>query len=450
MLQGRDEFRVLGRRVDNDSPTVVYSKKSTSGQHLPEVGGVLRADKATRIAAKSNEKYTSYDAQYFHAYGKDDLCLRAVAQAQRPKLDQSSNIWSADMRLYDIETAPVVLDGNQLEDSFEKELERLLKPWDFPEKSSITHDVQGKPVWGVGEARSGFSPFVAVRSGSKTFYVYGDGAVRKEGGSAESKEYTLPSDERVRSRVQRAQGVQNLLTVLRSVKEQAGADKLGQLKVSLIPGLQIRVGMEALGGQKQSYLAVPEAFDWVNKDSLDPKGNPTSYPGYRPADIHVKESRTNRYMVVDASPSAGGRLTQFIPETRAEREMRAESQHKPAAQNTREQEPPQQAQPQKAERQQVAQSTQTQAAPRAQREQKPSEPAASTYDAPAINAFDDPIPDSFGDMEDFDSYAEDLAMMQDLQAQQAQPDFDDADFETLLAEATEQQNTRKSRNRPSM
>lgn len=420
-----DSFIALGVRVDNGQNVAVFSKKSTSGQHLPEKGGILRADKVARMPQKSKNDITAYSAEYFHAYRGDDFCLRAVAQAQRPKKDAQSNIWSADMRFFDVETGPVILDGNQIAEQIESELMRMLTPWKADEQSSITHDVKGSPLWGSGqEARPGMSPFVAVRSGAKTFYVYGDGAVRQKTNNENEFLYNLPTDTQIKAKVSKNTGLQNLLAVINNVKSQATPEQMAQLKITLIPGLQVRVGRESLGGKKQSYLAVPSAFDWKNNILLGDDGEPTVQPGFRLADAHIKISSRGAMMVVDAAPSAGGRLTQFIPETSVERTLRAGAEQE-NAQRT----------PTEAPSQARVATTQEPEPARQMREHEPSQ-----YDAPAINQFDDAPMDDFGD---FGQYAEDLALMQ-------MPDQNfgtDDELDLLMEEASQRQNSRGNRPR---
>lgn len=435
--ENTDAFRAIGVRVDNGQKVAVFSTKGPSGQHIPEKGGILRADKVSRIGAKSTDQITAYNAEYFHAYRNDDFCIRAIAQAQRPKKDSSNGMWSADMRFFDTEVAPATLDGEELVQKLEAELMRLLKPWSNSTESSITHDVQGNPLWGNGQARPGFSPFVAVRSGNKTFYVYGSGAVRQTQGRENEKSYALPTDDQLRAAIQKNSGVQNLLSIMNSIKGQATPEQLKQLKITLIPGLQVRVGRDSLGGEKQSYLAVPDAFDWKRQDILDGEGNPQKQPGYRMADVHIKMSRTGSMLVVDAAPSAGGRLYQFIPQTRVERELIVADEAKNKAiqqeersQDADKQQPERQAAPVKQKEGQQAQ---------AQRTQTQSQ-MAPNYDAPAPNTFDD-VPDDFGD---FSSYAEDLATMQQ------EPNYGplDDDLDLLLEEASQRQRSRA--NRPQM
>ncbi|WP_326430263.1 hypothetical protein VQ574_21310 (plasmid) [Stutzerimonas frequens] len=424
-----DAFRAIGVRIDNDQKVAVFSKKGPSGQHMPEVGGILRADKVSRIAAKSNDQVTAYEAEYFHAYRQDDYCIRAVAQAQRPRKDTKNNMWSAEMRFFDTESQPIMLNGANLEQEFENELLRLLKPWDYPEATSITHDVQGRSLWGDAEARPGFSPFVAVRSGNKTFYVFGSGSVLQQESRGNDKTYTLPTDDELRASIQRTTGVQNLLAIMNSIKSQATPEQLKQLKITLIPGLKVNVGRDSLGGEKQSYLAVPEAFDWKRQDITDKEGNAQSQPGYRMADVHIKMSRTGRMLVVDAAPSAGGgRQTQFIPETRPERELRnageakqAETEQTDAQRATGTAPVPEQARQQEARQQ-----------------QRPTQREVPNYDQPAPNSYDD-IPEDFGDMT---ALAEDFVTMQ-----QEPPHFDQAedDIDLLLEEAANRQRARQMR-----
>lgn len=418
-----DSFIALGVRIDNEQKVAVYSKKSTSGQHFPEKGGILRADKVSRMPQKSKDDITAYSAEYFHAYRNDDFCIRAVAQAQRPKKDPQSKMWSADMRFFDVEKGPVMLDGNQIGAQIENELARMLTPWKAEEQSCITHDVKGSALWGDGnEARPGMSPFVAVRSGAKTFYVYGDGAVRQKTDNEREFVYNLPTDQQVKAKISKNTGLQNLLSVISNVQGQATPEQMAQLKITLIPGLQVRVGRDSLGGEKQSYLAVPSAFDWKNNDVLDDAGNPTTRPGFRLADAHVKMSNRGSMMVVDAAPSAGGRLTQFIPETSIERELRVAAEQASAPQK------PAEAQPQ-------ARGAVTQE-PAPVRQAR--EPQQSQYDAPAPNQYDDDPMDDFGDMQ---QYAEDLVTMQS-------PDQNfgiDDELDSLMEEATQRQKSRASR-----
>lgn len=417
-----DAFMATGVRIDNDQQVVVYSKKSSSGQHIPEKGGILRADKVSRVAQRSTAELTHYKAEYFHAYRSDEFCIRAIGQAQRPQKNAKNGMWSADMRFFDTEVGPVMLDGNEIIPRIQQELARMLKPWESSEKSSITHDVKGDALWGDGtEARPGMTPFVAVRSGNKTFYVYGDGAVRDKSTDEDTFVYDLPTDEQIQSKIEKSSGLQNLLTVIQSLQSQATPEQLAQLKITLVPGLQVSVGRESLGGDKQNYLAVPDAFDWKRMDVLDNNGNPTTYPGFRMCDAHIKASRKNRMMVVDAAPSAGGRLTQFIPETRVERELRMQEAPQ-ADQKAQQQETARQSKPT-----QVAQAS----------EQAPAA-AESQYDVPARNSYDDAPMDDFGD---FERYAEDMAAMS-----AADDSFDtDDDLERLIQEASERQRARVPR-----
>ncbi|MDU4254449.1 hypothetical protein [Pseudomonas sp.] len=443
-----DSFRAMGVRLDNDQPVMVFSKKGPAGQHMPEVGGILRADKVARLAAKSTQNITAYNAEYFHAYGNDDFCIRAVAQAQRPKKDTRTGIWSADMRFFDVDTAPALIDGSQIAQNIENQLLAMLKPWSAEEASSITHDAAGKPLWDGEKARPGFSPFVAVRSGSKTFYVYGSGGVGKEVNN--EKVYSLPSDDHLRAMIQKNAGVQNLITIINNVAQQATPEQLKQLKITLIPGLQVRVGRDSLGGEKQSYLAVPDAFEWKRQDALDNEGNPLKQPGYRMADVHLKMSRKGSMMIVDAAPSAGGRLTQFIPETNAERDLRAAAAQQQEAQKQQAETKPQ-TQQQASQTQRAAQAPQAaQPAQAPQQRQQPTQPApaTNTYDTPALNSYDDRSDDDMDSFGDFDTYAEDLAAMNDSR----EPDFGTGsveDLDAMIQEAQarqeEQKKTRGSR-----
>lgn len=428
-----DAFMATGVRIDNDQAVVVFSKKSSSGQHIPEKGGILRADKVTRLAQRSTAELTAFKAEYFHAYRNDDFCIRAIGQAGRPQKNAKNGMWSADMRFFDTEVGPVMLDGNQIMSGIEQELTRMLMPWTSDQQSTITHDVKGDALWGEGnEARPGMTPFVAVRSGNKTIFVYGDGAVRDKNTADDEYVYDLPTAEHVQAKLQKNAGLQNLVSVIKSLEGQATPEQLAQLKITLVPGLQVSVGRESLGGDKRNYLAVPDAFDWKRLDVLNSDGSPTTQPGFRMSDVHIKASRKGRMMVVDAAPSAGGRLTQFIPETSVEKALRVlqSQQQAPEAAPVAKEQPAKAAKPQQAPAKQKAELTESQ------------------YDAPARNAYDDAAMDDFGN---FDNYAEDMASMASMAAEAVPQDnaFDmDDDLDDLLEEAAQRQKSRASR--PSM
>lgn len=425
----RDTFKAIGTRVDNGQPVFVISTKSSSGQHLPEKGGILRADKVQREPSQGNSQITGYRAQYFHAYRPDSLCVQAVIQAPPPKYVSSSNMWSAQVHAVDVDTNVQMVNASTLLSDFEKRLCSLLKPWAAEKQSPITHDVKGAPLWDGQNASPGFAPFVVVRFAGQSFKVYGTAAVKE--GSGDDMTYRLPTDQEIMARVQSNPHVHNL----KVIAQQAPAEELAKLPITLIPGLSISVGRESLAGSEQKYLAIPEAFTWVNRDKLDEKGNATSHPGYRMAFVHIKQSRTGRMMVTDVAPTPGGYLSKNVPETSLERELRLKREQ---AQTTQQASPA----PQDASKQAPSPS-------RTPRTEAPAAAAAAAaVPAPAALDFDDRVPNGFDDHiddEDFAQYASDMAAIESMNEGM---DFGaDSDEEELLAAAAARQAERRSRPR---
>lgn len=65
--QDKDVFRVRGTRTDTGQLVYVQSKKSSSGQNLPVVGGLMRADKVSRQPVAGKPEVNLYKAEYFLA-----------------------------------------------------------------------------------------------------------------------------------------------------------------------------------------------------------------------------------------------------------------------------------------------------------------------------------------------------------------------------------------------
>lgn len=432
-----DVFQAYGVRADNGKPVMVQSQKSSSGQHLPESGGILRADKVARITSAKPSDITSYKAEYFHAYRQDDFCVQAVVQAARPTKDQQSGMWSAQVHAFDLDTNVLMVAGNRIVSDIEKALLVALRPWVAKSQSKITHDIKGDSLWGDGQAAvPGLSPFAMVRFAGQSFKVYGSAAVKE--GQGDNAQYRLPTDMELVQRIRNNTNVQNL----KEIASQIAPEQLETLAIAIIPGVSMQVGRESLSGATQKYLAIPEAFNWENRDKLDPTGKPTSQPGYRLADVHVKMSRAGRMMVVDAVPSAGGTLSKFLPESTREQQIRAAREAATQGQQA-------EAQPAPAPVPAAAQPTAAPAAKPAAA--KPSQAAAQPAPAPAAaephfaadpapNAFDQPEPD----VDDYAAYAGDFAAMEAMNAS-----GQDEDFDALFAEA-EQRQTQRRAPRPGM
>lgn len=431
-----DMFKVTGTRIDTGKPVAVVSKKSASGQHFPEAGSVMRADKVTRKSIKDG--VSAYEAQYFHAYRKDSLCVNAVIQAPPPRHDTATNMVSAQIHAFDTEANARMLRADVLLGNFERELARLLKPWAAEKQSGITHDVKGDSLWSSAGA-PGFSPFVAVRFAGQVFKVYGTGAV-KEGDT-----FRLPTDAEILDRVQRNTHVQNI----KAIAQEAPADQLRNLPITLIPGLSMMVGRDSLTAGDRKYLGIPAAFDWVNRDRLDEKGQPTIQPGFREGFVHIKQSRSGRMVVVDVAPSLTGRLMKSIPETAAERAFSAAKAQQAAPEVTSPQASapaPQQAPAAPAPTPKAV--APVQAKPQQARPASPP-PSFDEFDQQASkpntasNAYDE----NFGDEaeEDFDMMATDMAAIEGLGNDLA---FDDPDADKMFEEAAALQAAR--RNRPRM
>lgn len=446
-----DSFRAIGTRVDNGAAVAVTSQKSSSGQHLPEVGGILRADKVSRLPPNPKlSQLTLYKAEYFHAYGQDELCLRAIVQAEKPRTNSQTQMQSAQVHAFDIESNVQQLNAAKIITELDRVVFTALKPWAAKHKSKITHDVKDSPVWGDGKtAKPGLTPFAVIRFEGQSFKVYGTGMIKE--GPENAPKYRLPKDSEILSRIQANANINNLKSIAASLPEAA----LSKLDIYVIPGLSITVGRDSLN----DYIRIPEAFDWINQDKLDGDGKPTIQAGFRLADIHVKESRKGRMMAVNAVPAAGGNLTKSIPLTKLEREARAQAQQSAPASAAQSQSAQQATQP----------STKTKEAAQAVRQQAPNERAtkisrspAPTSAAPAPepqfdeemapNAFDEPgagfddEPTGFED--DFESFAQDLAAMEMMDSTSPQGVSDDQDVESLLNEAAARQSMRRSR--PSM
>lgn len=465
-----DTFRVIGTRCDNGAKVAVTSVQEKSGQHLPEVGGIFRAEKAERLPPSAkNPDVTLYKAEYFHAYGSGEFCIEAVVQASRPVKNSETGMWSAQVHAFDLETNVQSLTADKLlaGSEFEQTILKALKPWSAERASSITHDVKGNALWGDGKtALPGLSPFVAIRFTDQVIKVYGPSVVKDSKGGKDI--LRLPTDAEILSRINSNPKLRSIVATAKEFPPEYAKD-LARLPIHIIPGVSMQVGRDALSGSSETYLRLPDKFGWVNDNARNEGGQPIIQRGYIMANVHVKMSRKERMIVAHAVPTPTGQLSKTIPETRQERELRArlaeQQQHanQPASA------------PAPAQRSQQPQSSATAPAPAAAArrpapapsstqkskpqfddrelgghgEAAPHAPAKSSTHAPVHTPEAEPEFDSMGH-EDFDAsdddyltYAEDIAAIEMMNS--SDEGFDDHGVDDLLSEAADRQARRHSR-----
>lgn len=394
-----DEFQVAGERLDTGERSVVLSKKSSSGQKLPIVGEVMRADKATPIQT-ANPNVSAYKAEYFYSYGaesdENSFCLAAVAMPTTPKLNEANGMWSAQVLAVDPNAATDITADGFLDGNLDIQIAQLLRPWENNQKSDITHDVMGRSLWGDNKsALQGVTPFVTVRFESESVRVYGAGAVKSEASTEKNTIYRLPTHDETMNHIKN----NKMLNSLKSAFDGLTPDVLKDYGVAIIPGVALQVGRDSLSGANQKYLKVPSQFQWKNEKKLDESGQPTMMPGFRDANIHVKASRSGRMIVVDTVPAVNGKFSRGLPFTPAELE-RKNAAAQVAAQA-------QQAAP--AQQAQAAPAQQAQAAPAQAAPAQKAQAATPTQVQQAQDvAFEQSSPpeDQFAPMDDFNEYAE--------------------------------------------
>lgn len=325
--QNQDLFQVRGVRADTGKTVYVSSKKSSSGQYVPEVGDLLRADKASRLPTGNNPEIACYKAEYFHTYGADDLCLRAVIRADRPKQNNESQMWSAQVSAFDVENGVELISAP---DQLDAVLLKMLKPWEAnPTDSPIQSDLKGSAIWS-DKPRQGITPKVALRMAGGAQHVWVSGPSVVNGGTAEKPAYRFPNDTEILNYLARNQKLTQLRTALANM-EQERPGFLAKEGLIAIPGVSFVVGRDSLSGDTEKYLRVPEAFTWTDRDNLNGEGHPQTRRGYREAYVHVKTNSAGRMMVVDVVPSPNGRLTPGVPDTSVERAIRAAAEQSEAA-----------------------------------------------------------------------------------------------------------------------
>lgn len=302
-----DLIKVFGVRTDTRQDVAVVTKKSSAGQYIPEVGGVMRADKTERLTSQ-NATIRLYKAQYFHAYRQGEFALEAIVQA--PKARRSGGgMWTAQVSAFDLEVKVVEVRADRAASSLKGEILRLLKPWtDTATYTPITHDVAGRAIWGNGDrAIPGITPFVAIRIGTNVMRIWGTGVVKE--GDGKNATYRFPTDQELIARIE---GNVELHEVQKLLAEHDPSE-LAKAAFYIIPALAIDVGRDALAGEKQSYLSPKEAFHYrARADSPDVRA------GYRSATLHLKMSRSDRMILTDATAAAGFALSSSLPYTQAE------------------------------------------------------------------------------------------------------------------------------------
>lgn len=431
--KNKDTFKVTGERVDTGQIVSVISTKSSSGQYMPEVGGVLRADKPQRMPTHEG---TTYIAEYYLSYRQDDFCLNAIIQPSLPRL--SNNMWSANVQAFDREgKGSFYVRGDEVVQGIEAKLLQALKPWENQIESDIMFDVKGAPLWADGSvARPGLNPFVVIRlQGQAAIRVYGKGAINDSVGGAPAQ-YRMPHDSEILEAIRSSSGLSRLKTAL----SELGSDDLASLKLAIIPGLSISVGRESLAGEKRKYLGIPQAF---HNEQVRENGLTEQIPGYREAYVSVRQSRQGRLMVVDAAHAARSRLSTSLPLIPMEKEYLY---------------PPQGSQPKPAESKSsktaeddFVHTPQPQAnvSTPAQRQQPQPNPATSraTRSAPTpAEQFEDDFDESMESFDDIAMYSHDMAAIEEMNAEADQFQPDDG-LDQLFQEAEERVRNRDFRPR---
>lgn len=312
-------FRATGERLDTGELTSVISRKSSSGQKLPVVGEIMRADKAMPMQITGQPDINAVKAEYFYSYGSEygekSFCLAATVMPSIPRLNTENGMWSAQVLAVDSEAASDVSADGFLTGAVDVEIAKHLRPWEGSELSTVTHDVLGRSLWGDGgEAVQGVTPFVTVRFESESVRIYGAGAVKSDKSTDKENVYRLPTREETMAVI----GKNKLLTSLKKAFEGLPVEALKGYGVAIIPGVALQVGRDSLSGSSQKYLKVPSQFQWSDDKKLDDNGVPTVRAGYRDANVHIKASRSGRMIVVDTVPAAAGTFSRGVPFTPAE------------------------------------------------------------------------------------------------------------------------------------
>lgn len=303
-----NQLLVTGVRTDTRQRVAVVTSKPDNGQYLPEVGGMMRADKVTSLQS-ADLGVPRYSAQYFHAYGQSDRCLHAVVQC-RPPYQDGDGKWNANVLVLDHEGPSVHI---KTVEEFDKFALALIRPWAWKNPGKCTHDVMGNPLWNTEGAR-GISPVVHIKimGGEKVLaQIYGRACVSQSDGTTR-----LPSPSESKALLEQSAGFQKV----RALFDHEAVQTLGMV---LVPGISIGVGRASIANGQERYLRYPEGWDWSHEAEGD--AQPQISRGFRSGMIHIKQSPTGQWGVVDANPSAENRISPWGPKSTVEIEFERES-----------------------------------------------------------------------------------------------------------------------------
>lgn len=303
-----NQLLVTGVRTDNRQRVAVVTSKPDNGQYLPEVGGLMRADKVTPLQS-ADLGVPRYTAQYFHAYGQSDRCLHAVVQC-RPPYQDGEGKWNANVLVLDHEGPSVHI---KTVEEFDKFALALIRPWAWKTPGKCTHDVMGNPLWDKEGAR-GISPTVHIKimGGEKVLaQIYGRACVSQPDGTTR-----LPTATESRELLEKSAAFQKV----RALFDHEAVQTLGMV---LVPGISIGVGRASIAQGQERYLRYPDGWDWTHEAEGDAQAKISR--GFRSGMIHIKKSPTGQWGVVDANPSAENRISPWGPKSTVESEFERES-----------------------------------------------------------------------------------------------------------------------------
>ena len=306
-----DSFYVVGVRQDTDERVTFQGKRLRSGQTLPEPGAMVRFDKIEE-RKQFNTAFAQlkhFNAEYFHAYGKQGFAVKAVASPREPRMQ--NGMLGATTLLFDTEVNCFTFNAGQHYDRIEEFVAAMLRPWHFKRQSGTTHDMVGKPIWSKN-ANLGITPSVMIRvdgvPGSRI--IYGLGAVL-----GSDNAYRLPAMEEIVQKIRSDKNFSDFMHVIQG----AGKEQLGQVHMTIVPGAAVRVGRESV--QDEQYLGTPRSYVWENREARNDPTKPASWRGYKESWVHLQRNVDGRMMVVDCHPVSGARLSGALPVTRSEKEL---------------------------------------------------------------------------------------------------------------------------------
>lgn len=306
-----DSFYVVGVRQDSNERVTFQGKRLSSTQTLPEPGSMVRFDKIQERKQfnSSFAQLKHFNAEYFHAYGKQGFAVQAVASPREPLMQ--NGMLGATTLLFDTEVNCFTFNAGQHYDRIEEFVAAMLRPWNFKRQSGITHDMVGKPIWSK-EANLGITPSVMIRldgvPGSRI--IYGLGAVL-----GSDNNYRLPTTDEIVQKIRSNKNFSDFMHVIRG----AGQEQLGQFHMTIVPGAAVRVGRESV--QNEKYLGTPLSYMWENREAREDPTKPASWRGYKESWVHLQRNADGRMMVVDCHPVSGARLSGALPVTRSEKEL---------------------------------------------------------------------------------------------------------------------------------